>query len=1159
MSHQMLVNQLQRQLWAEQSDASLLSAFVERRDHEAFAAIVSRYGPLVWSVCRRQLGDSSAADDATQTAFLMLIQQARRIRPAGLAAWLVCVSRRVCQKIRRAETRRRRREASAAIAESTSAADAELSARELMKLLDDELMNLPSRYRAALLACYWQGLTQAEAAIQLGTTPTTIKGLLERGRAKLLERLRGRGLTADVALKGLLAAPLALAAFSDDLHAQILTSSAAVMPAPVAWLPASTLWRWGIGGLAVITTSVGLMLLPGVTPQEHRDGFPETKKANSASRPFVDVFGDPLPPGVVARLGTSRLRPGGSIGRMAFSPDGKQLASWHENGNVTNGLTIWNVADGRELRRIDRPLVQAIQCQWLADGRGFAVLKVDDEFAIWEFTNDAASPPAATVGGVSSLVTAQFADLEHYSRFGVSPDGQRLVGGRLGMERGTSRNVDVWDLTPGKKLSELPKQKRFAILPDNCSALLFTPDARKLIAICNTRNEKGWPTECLAFVYDSKTGTVLQRFSCGAASGNGDGVGVAASNDRLAIGLADEPCTVVLRNLNSGESQSFTAKHPARPGTGFGVSAITFTTDGRTLVTVGPASDIRIWDVAKLQMTRSIPDPSYSRIESLVVSPDGKTLASAGGDWLIRLWDMATGKEKAVQDEPTGTITGVHITKDARLAATFGADGVLRQWELATGRQTRSVPLANNGRIWRRGEMAPDGHTLLTNAGGRIKAFDLETGSCSELPGLPPDLVSNAIRLGSDGKTLISMTADKISLIDWPEAKVRRTVKLLSPQPNKLGMPPGKAFCISADISPDGAWLTTLGLTRWQREDHGFSYGGTGDPVVDLWDATNGTYVRRVVTCKGMACQLLYTTDGDVLLAGGKDPVNMTTGEVDEFGGPISLIDPLTNRVKRRFSSIPAGQSRFPYVNRMVLSADKRSLFASVEDNILIYEVLTGRLRGSLTGYRGTIMDLAVSHDGRRLVAGGFGMNALVWDVSLASPGSAGPAPTADEQSKLERDLFNLNAASALPSMQRLAANPDIAVAVFRTMLKPATSAPTDELLDRLVSELGSENYRVREAASRQLGEFGEMAAMGLKTRFAKSTDVEVRSRIVKLLDKLNSATPTAEEIAESRAFEILEQINTPDARQLLKDLAGGAPNARRTREAAASLRRIRE
>jgi RNA polymerase sigma factor (sigma-70 family) len=164
MSQMLLVKRLQHCLSAEQSDADLLAAFVAQRDHDAFAALVKRHGPLVWSICRRHLRESSAADDATQATFLMLVRQAHRVRPETLAAWLVCVARRLCRKAQLADARRRRREAAAPRPLTATTPSSELSMRELLALLDDELHNLPLRYRSALLACYWQGLTQADAA-----------------------------------------------------------------------------------------------------------------------------------------------------------------------------------------------------------------------------------------------------------------------------------------------------------------------------------------------------------------------------------------------------------------------------------------------------------------------------------------------------------------------------------------------------------------------------------------------------------------------------------------------------------------------------------------------------------------------------------------------------------------------------------------------------------------------------------------------------------------------------------------------------------------------------------------------------------------------------------------------------------------------------------
>src|SRR5262249_60436326 len=68
----------------------------------------------------------------------------------------------------------------------------ELSARELLALVDEEVRRLPEVYRLPVILCCLEGRSQEEAARQLGWTPGSVKGRLERGRARLHHRL-GRG------------------------------------------------------------------------------------------------------------------------------------------------------------------------------------------------------------------------------------------------------------------------------------------------------------------------------------------------------------------------------------------------------------------------------------------------------------------------------------------------------------------------------------------------------------------------------------------------------------------------------------------------------------------------------------------------------------------------------------------------------------------------------------------------------------------------------------------------------------------------------------------------------------------------------------------------------------------------------------------------------
>ncbi len=70
----------------------------------------------------------------------------------------------------------------------------QMTGRELLAALDEELDRLPPRYRAPLVLCYLQGLTRDEAALRLGVPAATLKSQLERGRKQLAEALTRRGI-----------------------------------------------------------------------------------------------------------------------------------------------------------------------------------------------------------------------------------------------------------------------------------------------------------------------------------------------------------------------------------------------------------------------------------------------------------------------------------------------------------------------------------------------------------------------------------------------------------------------------------------------------------------------------------------------------------------------------------------------------------------------------------------------------------------------------------------------------------------------------------------------------------------------------------------------------------------------------------------------------
>ena len=187
----------------EAPDAALLGRFIAQADEAAFATLVERHGPLVLAVCRRILDDAHDAEDAFQATFLVLARRAAAVHPReALAAWLHGVARRVALKSRcaRARKSRDRRPLPPSPIDPRPDPLADISARELLSLVDDELRQLPEVYRLPVLLCCLEGRSQEEAARLLGWTPGSVKGRLERGRARLHQRLARRGLTLSAVL-----------------------------------------------------------------------------------------------------------------------------------------------------------------------------------------------------------------------------------------------------------------------------------------------------------------------------------------------------------------------------------------------------------------------------------------------------------------------------------------------------------------------------------------------------------------------------------------------------------------------------------------------------------------------------------------------------------------------------------------------------------------------------------------------------------------------------------------------------------------------------------------------------------------------------------------------------------------------------------------------
>ena len=187
------------------TDRDLLRRFAGDGDQAAFEALVRRHTGLVLGVCRRALTNAQDAEDACQAVFLILARKAGSGRwQPSIANWLFATARRVARDQRRAADRRAKREGRAAVPAAVEPVD-QMTGRELLAAIDEELDRLPPIYLEPLLLYHQAELTRDEIAARLGVPAGTVKIRLERGRKRLAAALTRRGVTLGAAVLTLMA------------------------------------------------------------------------------------------------------------------------------------------------------------------------------------------------------------------------------------------------------------------------------------------------------------------------------------------------------------------------------------------------------------------------------------------------------------------------------------------------------------------------------------------------------------------------------------------------------------------------------------------------------------------------------------------------------------------------------------------------------------------------------------------------------------------------------------------------------------------------------------------------------------------------------------------------------------------------------------------
>jgi hypothetical protein len=449
--------------------------------------------------------------------------------------------------------------------------------------------------------------------------------------------------------------------------------------------------------------------------------------------------------------------------------------------------------------------------------------------------------------------------------------------------------------------------------------------------------------------------------------------------------------------------------------------------------------------------------------------------------------------------------------------------------------QTSTSPLGGSrmgGSDDRTYVISPDGTQLFTQDAGnwQLEYWDIGTGKSLGKFGNTSDGV--ALAFSPDGNYLVTAAHPyhEFSSVVLYDAKRHVQIRSLDEGVNFIRF-------LAAAFSPDNKTVALAsGVGRYSQSN----------PTIHLWDVETGEEVRRIAgppkptgnnwQIVNFDC-LAFSHDGRSLAFVSDRKVLVWEVATGKQRVLLDVLPPVTQAPG--FLPKSASAIAFSPDDRLIATAGANGM-------VRLWDIIEKQELLPLIAHQGGVHTVWFAADGKTLWSFGADNKLLTWPIEeIRRSWSKREKLSPSELAELWSDLGGKDRDAAYAAMRTFATVPSDTLPFLREKVKPAP--PIDSLrLKQLIAEVLHEDFNTRRRAIVELRKFGEMAIPALQQagqdrgrRMMETSDI-----VNKVIEQLRLQSSSAEEIQALNALTVLRRIGTPEARQLLDELAKGASEA---------------